>query len=172
MLPPEWPLDVVSSFIQRALRRQLHDQHTWQILKAISAGENMAISEEYLDAIRRVPPVVQPRPPVVQPRSPSPPPSTVSPNAASSVDTRADSTTGSGYSEKDGLEAGVYSRPDEGSIAEKEGGGGAHAGDPLGAIDVGEKERGFFSPEIVDKELRSLSAGANREEAGSREGYL
>lgn len=57
----------------------------------------------------------------------------------------------------------MFSRPDEGSIAEKESVG-------LAAGEKGEKEgRGFFSPEIVDKELRSLEA-ERRDERG--EGYL
>lgn len=127
MLPPEWPLDVVSSFIQRALRRQLHEQHTWQILKAISAGENMEISEEYLEAIRRIPPVVQPRS-----SSPTPPP------------------LGSGGSE--GKESVVvseksegYSLLDEGSRTEKE---------PV--LGEKQRAREYFSPEVIDKELKEL----------------
>jgi hypothetical protein len=126
MLPPEWPLDVVSSFIQRALRRQLHEQHTWQILKAISAGENMGISEEYLESIRRIPPVIQPRPP-------SPP------------ENQSDEMGSGGISEKNE----GYSLPDEGSIAEKDSGMGIEEKKEMGA--------GFFSPEVVDKELKDLA---------------
>lgn len=43
LVPSEWPLDVVSSFFQRSLRRQLHDRASWQILKAISAGQNLEV---------------------------------------------------------------------------------------------------------------------------------
>jgi len=57
-MPNEWPLDVVSSFIQRSLRRQIHDRATWQILKAISAGQNLETSEQYLTNITKLPPVV------------------------------------------------------------------------------------------------------------------
>ena len=41
LVPNEWPVDVVSSFFQRSLRRQLHDRASWQILKSISAGQNL-----------------------------------------------------------------------------------------------------------------------------------
>lgn len=47
LVPPEWPLDVVSSFFQRSLRRQLHDKASGEILKAISAGQNMEVSLSY-----------------------------------------------------------------------------------------------------------------------------
>lgn len=45
LVPPEWPLDVVSSFFKRSLRRQLHDKATGEILKAISAGQNMEVHQ-------------------------------------------------------------------------------------------------------------------------------
>lgn len=44
LVPPEWPLDVVSSFFQRSIRRQLHDKASGEIVKAISAGQNMEVS--------------------------------------------------------------------------------------------------------------------------------
>jgi hypothetical protein len=43
LVPPEWPLDVVSSFFQRSIRRQLHEKTSWQVLKAISAGQNLQV---------------------------------------------------------------------------------------------------------------------------------
>lgn len=44
LVPPEWPLDVVSSFFKRSLRRQLHDKSSGEILKGIAAGQNMEVS--------------------------------------------------------------------------------------------------------------------------------
>lgn len=112
MVPSEWPLDVVSSFVQRSLRRQLHAQASWRILKSISSGQNLQVAETYLDSVRRVPGVVQ--------EGPSP-----------------------------GQES-FASRPDEGSIAEKE----AVYDEKEEGLGTG--EGGFFSPKAVDKELRSL----------------
>jgi hypothetical protein len=103
---------VVSSFVQRSLRRQLHAQASWRILKSISSGQNLQVAETYLDSVRRVPGVVQ--------EGPSP-----------------------------GQES-FASRPDEGSIAEKE----AVYDEKEEGLGMG--EGGFFSPKAVDKELRSL----------------
>ncbi|OCF40481.1 hypothetical protein I317_05719 [Kwoniella heveanensis CBS 569] len=58
-MPNEWPLDEVSSFIKRSMRRGMHERATWGVLKAISAGQNLEVSEEYLNEIRRIPPVVR-----------------------------------------------------------------------------------------------------------------
>jgi len=94
----------------------MHDRASWQILKAISAGQNLQTSEEYLDRIKHISPTTLHGPN----RSP----------------------TG-------------MSQPDEGSAPDKE----------SKAIDEKEEEieeksdtrwDGFFSPEVVDKELRDL----------------
>ncbi|OCF74776.1 hypothetical protein I204_05158 [Kwoniella mangroviensis CBS 8886] len=58
-MPNDWPLDEVSSFLKRSFRRGLHDRSTWGVLKAISAGQNMEVSEQYLDKIRRIPPIIR-----------------------------------------------------------------------------------------------------------------
>ena len=58
LVPPDWPLDDVSSFFKRSLRRQIHDRASWQILKSISAGQNLQVSEAYLEQVRKVPPLV------------------------------------------------------------------------------------------------------------------
>ncbi|WVW83780.1 hypothetical protein I302_105801 [Kwoniella bestiolae CBS 10118] len=58
-MPNDWPLDEVSSFLKRSFRRGLHERSTWGVLKAISAGQNMEVSEEYLDRIRRIPPIIR-----------------------------------------------------------------------------------------------------------------
>ena len=44
-IPPEWPLRVLSTFITRSFRRTLHARHEGQIVKAISQGQNLAVSE-------------------------------------------------------------------------------------------------------------------------------
>ncbi|WVF71576.1 hypothetical protein IAT40_006384 [Kwoniella sp. CBS 6097] len=98
-MPNDWPLDEVSSFIKRSMRRGLHERATWGVLKAISAGQNLEVSEGYLDEIRRIPPVV------VQDN----------PNNSRSG--------GDGIENGEGLHPGYelgLSPPDEGSIAEKE----------------------------------------------------
>jgi hypothetical protein len=125
IMPDDWPLDVVSSFLQRSLRRQLHEQASWRILKSISAGQNLEISEAYLDAASRTKPVVEDKP---------------SPGAQS-----------------------FASRPDEGSIAEKE---FVEEYDEK-AGGEGMREKSFFSAKGVDKELRSL--GRERGEEGPQE---
>ena len=45
LIPPEWPLRVLSTFLTRSFRRTLHTHHEGQIVKAISAGENLAVTE-------------------------------------------------------------------------------------------------------------------------------
>ncbi|OBZ67658.1 Transforming growth factor-beta receptor-associated protein 1 [Grifola frondosa] len=46
LIPPEWPLRILSTFLTRSFRRTLHAQHQGQIVKAISAGENLAVAEK------------------------------------------------------------------------------------------------------------------------------
>lgn len=123
----------------------------------------MGISEDYLAAIRKLPPVIQERPP-------SPPPSEkMSVSDPLGSDGTRPSLRSEGESEKDGLGG-----PDEGSIAEKEGMAGGEKGVEIGngVEGGGEKGRGFFSPEIVEKELRSLSASAQRADEVVDDGYL
>ncbi|OCH89286.1 hypothetical protein OBBRIDRAFT_794404 [Obba rivulosa] len=45
LIPPNWPLRVLSSFLERSFRRTLHAKHETQIIKAISVGENFAATE-------------------------------------------------------------------------------------------------------------------------------
>lgn len=142
LVPDEWPLDVVSTFFQRGLRRELHGRASWQILKSISAGQNLQTSIDYLDAVSKIPPVV------IQPPS----------HASSAM----------------GLS------PDEGSIPEKESGPGDDDDEKAketyttvsGEGRMEEKEgdnNGFFSPEVIKKELAHLSVndrnGANHVES-------
>ncbi|KAH8108778.1 hypothetical protein DFH11DRAFT_1710480 [Phellopilus nigrolimitatus] len=42
-VPPDWPLSSMSSFLTRSLRRTLHSRHEGQIIKAISAGQNLEV---------------------------------------------------------------------------------------------------------------------------------
>jgi hypothetical protein len=86
-------------------------------------------SEEYLDKVNRIPPIIV--------DGPSP--------GQTSLD---------------------MTQPDEGSIAEKEDGAVGYGEEleekhvEMGtAPDVVEKERGFFSPKFVDKELAGLGVG-------------
>ena len=117
----------MSTFFQRGLRRELHAKATSQILKSISAGQNLQMSEAYLDRVLSLPPVVA--------EGPSP---------------------------------GV-SLPDEGSIAEKESGpvGYMTEKEVLSTGAMEEKEssgvNGFFSPEVVSKELREIRSAESDE---------
>ncbi|KII87677.1 hypothetical protein PLICRDRAFT_54749 [Plicaturopsis crispa FD-325 SS-3] len=45
LVPPNWPLTVVSSFLARSFRRTLHTRHEGQIIKAISAGQNLEVAD-------------------------------------------------------------------------------------------------------------------------------
>lgn len=119
----------MSTFFQRGLRRELHAKATSQILKSIAAGQNLQMSEAYLEKVLALPPVLA--------EGPSP----------------------------------GISLPDEGSIAEKESGPLSLSGEKemLSAGAMEEKElggsNGFFSPEIVNKELREIrSAESERRE--------
>ena len=139
LVPNEWPLDVVSTFFKRGLRRELHKQSTSAILKSIAAGQNLQMSERYLDKVRRIP-------------------------------GRVEEATSEGPSP--GMSA-----PDEGSIAEKEDGPSGMEKHEIG--EIGEKEvlssggmeekefggsNGFFSPDIVNKELRNIHHAERGEE--------
>lgn len=44
MAPNDWPLDVITTFYRRSYRRDLHERAVWQILKSISAGQNLEVS--------------------------------------------------------------------------------------------------------------------------------
>lgn len=98
------------------------------MLKAISAGQNLQVSEEYLDRITRIPPTFQLKP------SPG------------------------------------ISVPDEGSIAEKEYEQPSTAGsvekEEKGGGDDGRGKEGFFSPQVVEKELRDLRLDRVKEQRG------
>lgn len=69
MVPDEWDLGIVSSFLTRSLRRQSHERASWQskfakdeltsVLKSITAGQNMQTAEKYLDSVPRKPPAVE-----------------------------------------------------------------------------------------------------------------
>ncbi|KAK8864291.1 hypothetical protein IAR55_001537 [Kwoniella newhampshirensis] len=58
-MPDEWSVDVVSTFMKRSLRRGLHDRASWSVLKAIAAGQNLEVSEQHLDKIAQIPPIIK-----------------------------------------------------------------------------------------------------------------
>ncbi|PSR76572.1 hypothetical protein PHLCEN_2v8330 [Hermanssonia centrifuga] len=59
LIPSEWPVQLLSSFVSRSLRRTLHARHEGQIVKAISASQNLAVSEETWQIIREQGAVVE-----------------------------------------------------------------------------------------------------------------
>lgn len=46
-MPSSWSLSLVSSFLSRSFRRSLHQEYEGQILKQLSAGENLQVSYAY-----------------------------------------------------------------------------------------------------------------------------
>jgi Vacuolar sorting protein 39 domain 2 len=42
-MPATWSLDLVSSFLSRSFRRSLHEVYEGQILKQLSAGQNLQV---------------------------------------------------------------------------------------------------------------------------------
>ncbi|KAJ9103369.1 hypothetical protein QFC19_004468 [Naganishia cerealis] len=59
MIPPDWSVSSMSDFFTRAMKRQLHEKATWRVIKAISAGQNSAIAEEYARTVGRQPPTTE-----------------------------------------------------------------------------------------------------------------
>ena len=120
------------------------------ILKSIAAGQNLQRAEEYLDAIRNVPAVIQQSDPSLR----------LSSNGAGVVDEKSPgieseksattytTTTSSGDAEK------AYNG-DEGSVPDNEMDGAGRGG-----------KEGFFSPEVVDKELRRVERRMSRASRG------
>ncbi|OJA13344.1 hypothetical protein AZE42_05594 [Rhizopogon vesiculosus] len=45
LVPPDWPLSSLSSFLTHSFRRTLHAKHEGQIIKAICAGQNSEVFE-------------------------------------------------------------------------------------------------------------------------------
>ncbi|KAG0702044.1 hypothetical protein DFH29DRAFT_923524 [Suillus ampliporus] len=45
LVPPDWPLSSLSSFLTHSFRRTLHENHEGQIIKAICAGQNSKVFE-------------------------------------------------------------------------------------------------------------------------------
>jgi len=45
MVPPEWSLNLIASFLSQSFRRTLHDRYESQILKQLSTGQNLQTSE-------------------------------------------------------------------------------------------------------------------------------
>ena len=43
LVPPDWPINVMSSFLARSFRHTLHARHEGQIVKAISSGQNLQV---------------------------------------------------------------------------------------------------------------------------------
>lgn len=46
LVPRDWPLSLLSNFLGRSFRRTLHSRHEGQIVKAVSASENLAVAEK------------------------------------------------------------------------------------------------------------------------------
>ncbi|THH03162.1 hypothetical protein EW145_g6477 [Phellinidium pouzarii] len=51
-VPPDWPLSTMSSFLVRSFRRTVHARHEGQIIKAISAGQNLEVVDNTWHILR------------------------------------------------------------------------------------------------------------------------
>ncbi|CAE6389410.1 unnamed protein product [Rhizoctonia solani] len=51
-IPDSWSLSVVSSFLERSLRRTIHDSREGMILKHISAGQNLTVVDNAMQVIK------------------------------------------------------------------------------------------------------------------------
>ncbi|KAL0959788.1 hypothetical protein HGRIS_011474 [Hohenbuehelia grisea] len=45
LIPPAWPMSSISSFLTKSFRRTLHTMHEGQIVKMISAGQNLEVKD-------------------------------------------------------------------------------------------------------------------------------
>ncbi|KAF5384226.1 hypothetical protein D9615_003441 [Tricholomella constricta] len=45
LVPPNWPVNLMSSFLARSFRRTLHARHEAKIVKTISAGQNLEVKD-------------------------------------------------------------------------------------------------------------------------------
>ncbi|KAF9235542.1 rab-GTPase-TBC domain-containing protein [Melanogaster broomeanus] len=52
LVPPTWPLHTISTYLTRSLRRSQHISHEGQIVKAICAGQNLAVLESTFEVLR------------------------------------------------------------------------------------------------------------------------
>lgn len=48
MVPPNWPVNMMSSFLSRSFRRTLHSQQEGKIVKNISAGQNLEVCAPHM----------------------------------------------------------------------------------------------------------------------------
>ncbi|KAG6867665.1 hypothetical protein C0993_012565 [Termitomyces sp. T159_Od127] len=45
IVPPDWPLDMMSSFLARSFRRTVHARHEGKIIKTLSSGQNLEVKD-------------------------------------------------------------------------------------------------------------------------------
>ena len=59
IVPTTWPLRALSTYLTRSLRRTQHTAHEAQIVKAICAGQNLAVLENTFEVLREEGAVVE-----------------------------------------------------------------------------------------------------------------
>ncbi|KAL4242308.1 Vam6/VPS39/TRAP1 family protein [Abortiporus biennis] len=52
LVPPTWPLQILSTFLTRSFRRTLHTRHELLLVKGITFSENMAVSDKTWTILR------------------------------------------------------------------------------------------------------------------------
>ncbi|KIM35684.1 hypothetical protein M413DRAFT_326838 [Hebeloma cylindrosporum] len=52
LVPPNWPVQMMASFLSRSFRRTLHGQHEGKLIKNISAGQNLEVKDRTWDVLR------------------------------------------------------------------------------------------------------------------------
>jgi hypothetical protein len=57
LLPTDWPIDVFSQFLVRALQRLVRDRNETTIVKALTGAQNLQVSEQFIDKAREIGPI-------------------------------------------------------------------------------------------------------------------
>jgi hypothetical protein len=58
LLPTNWPIDVFSQFLVRALQRLVRDRNETTIVKALTGAQNLQVSEQFMDKAREIGPII------------------------------------------------------------------------------------------------------------------
>ncbi|KAF8591308.1 hypothetical protein K439DRAFT_1402474 [Ramaria rubella] len=70
LVPPAWPLNVVSSFLRRSLRQSVHERCEGEIVKAVCLGQNLEVQDNVYARLREQGAFVQESALATQPQPP------------------------------------------------------------------------------------------------------
>ncbi|CAO3586262.1 unnamed protein product [Absidia cylindrospora] len=57
IIPDNWPLERLQSFLKHSLRQSLHDYREGQVVLGMSRGENLMVANELFDAYKDIGPI-------------------------------------------------------------------------------------------------------------------